>query len=191
MESQPWSVLEKILCLKTKWFTLWGERLQVPHGPELEYWRIGKADSVIVLPIQADQILVPPAFYRPGVGSMTVDLPGGCCPQGETPAQAVVKILQRELNLPEWAIASVVPLTSTGWAINSSFSNQKLYGFVAQIRPDWTLTPESVGATYIANSAGLNAMLSIIQCAQCRLILREWQVHQLLTADAKFWGEAS
>lgn len=189
MESQPWSVLEQILCLKTKWFTLWGEQLQVPQGPELDYWRIEKADSVIVLPIQAGQIIVPPAFYRPGLGAMTVDLPGGRCPTGVEPSQAVAGILNRELNLAESAIASITPLTSTGWAINSSFSNQKLHGFIVQIQPDCTITPESIATTYPVNPAGIQAMLNVIQCAQCRLVIREWQA-RYLTADAKLWGKA-
>lgn len=67
------------------------------------------------------------------------------------------------------------PHYTVGWAINSSFSNQKLYSFVAKINPDTAVTPEKIGATYPLTSSGIKNLLQDLTCLQCRAILLEWQ----------------
>jgi len=73
----PWQVRDRFLELHSRWMTLIGEHLQNQRGEILEYWRIEKVDSVIVLPIQGDLILLPSPSYRPGIGQMSLDFPGG------------------------------------------------------------------------------------------------------------------
>jgi hypothetical protein len=51
---QPWRIQDRFLELHSRWMTLIGEHLQDHRGEILKYWRIEKADSVIVLPIQTD-----------------------------------------------------------------------------------------------------------------------------------------
>ena len=175
MDSLVWQVRDRILSLQTQWFTLIGEHLQVPEGPLLEYWRVEKADSVVVLPIQNQQIIMPVPIYRPGVGKATLDFPGGRCPANQSPAQATQSILQRELGISPTAIKHLAPLNPAGWAINSSFSSQMLYGFVAHLKDEAAVSAERVAATYPLNPAGLAALLENLHCLQCRLVLREWQ----------------
>jgi hypothetical protein len=83
--------------------------------------------------------------------------------------------LQRELDLPETAIARLLPLNHQGWAINSSFSNQRLYGFVADLKPEALVPKARVSATYPADATGIQPLLEVLQCLQCRLVLREWK----------------
>jgi hypothetical protein len=45
-----------------------GERWLCDQGRELEYWRVEKVDSVIVLPIQAGRLLCVRPTFRPGHG---------------------------------------------------------------------------------------------------------------------------
>ena len=171
---QEWKLRDRFLEIHSRWFTLLGEHLEDSQGQQLEYWRIEKADSVIILPIHNHQILLPPPSYRPGVSQMTLDFPGGRVPEGQTPQEAIPKILKRELGIEVTDIPQLMPLNSQGWAVNSSFSNQKLYGFVANLRDDLNLLPEFVTNTYPTTSEGVKDLLKELICLQCRVILLEW-----------------
>jgi hypothetical protein len=176
-----WQVQDRFLELHSRWLTLIGEHWQDAQGQALDYWRIQKSDSVIVLPIQADDlaqplILLPAASFRPGVDQVTLDFPGGRRLPEQTPEAAAIAILKRELGLDATAITQLTPLTTAGWAINSSFSNQRLYGFIAQLDP---ATPTALAAVaYLANSTGVDQLLQQLTCLQCRAVLLEWYIHQ-------------
>ncbi|OLP17383.1 NUDIX hydrolase [Leptolyngbya sp. 'hensonii'] len=178
-----WQIHDRFLELRSRWMTLIGEHLLTETGEQLEYWRVERADSVIILPIQADRLLLPPPAYRPGVGHCTLDFPGGRVPTGQTAAEAIPGILQRELGLPPQMIEDLQTLNVEGWPINSSFSNQKLFGFVAEIHPDVRLSPESIGTTVLITEGGIQDLLQHLTCLQCRAVLLEWwQRHPGLTA---------
>lgn len=171
---QAWTVQDRFLEMHSRWLTVIGEHLQDHRGNVLEYWRIEKADSVIVLPIQNEQILFPAPSYRPGVGSVTLDLPGGRVPVGTSPEQAAIAILQRELGIDAALVDRLIALNSTGWAVNSSFSNQKLYGFVAHLHSATEPAKELISAAYSITPSGIHQLLSVINCLQCRTVLLEW-----------------
>ena len=174
MSEQSWHVKDTILSLQTRWLTLIGETLETPQGERLDYWRVEKADSVIVLPIHRQHLLLPSPVYRPGLGQSTWDFPGGRCPDGQSRDTAAKMILQRELGIADTALHDLSPVNQTGWAINSSFSNQRLYGFVAEISPDTPLVPEKLGATYPITTTGIQSLLDRLTCLQCRSLLLEW-----------------
>lgn len=185
---QHWKLCDRFLEIRSHWFTLFGEHLEDSQGQRLEYWRIEKADSVIILPIHNHRIILPPPSYRPGVSQMTLDFPGGRVPEGQTPQEAVPKILQRELGIEVSDIAQLTPLNSQGWAVNSSFSNQKLFGFVAHLRDDINLLPEFVANTYPTTSEGVQDLLKELICLQCRVILLEWW-NRALTLRQRILGK--
>ncbi|MGD1852627.1 MAG: NUDIX hydrolase [Leptolyngbyaceae cyanobacterium] len=160
--------------MKTRWLTLLGETLETHQGKSLDYWRVEKADSVIVLPIYQHHLLLPPPIYRPGIGESTWDFPGGRCLVDQMPHSAAKSILQRELGIADSALYDLKPLNQVGWAINSSFSNQRLYGFVAEVRADTFLSSEKLGATYPTTGPGIQALLDRLTCLQCRSLLTEW-----------------
>jgi hypothetical protein len=174
---QTWPVQDRFLELRSHWLTLIGEHLQDQQGQVLEYWRIEKADSVIVLPIHNQTILLPRPSYRPGVGQMTLDFPGGRVPVGENPEQAAIATLHRELDIKPKSITQLISLNPTGWAVNSSFSNQKLYGFVAHIEKISNAPPNSVAIVYPTSTAGIHRLLQELTCLQCRAVLLEWLIH--------------
>jgi hypothetical protein len=176
--SQPWQVQDRFLDLRSRWMTLIGEHLHDHQGNLLEYWRIEKADSVIVLPIVAEHLLLPAPSYRPGVGQATLDFPGGRVAEGQSPEQAAIATLTRELPIAITAITQLVPLNRTGWPVNSSFSNQHLYGFVAQIDLAYPLTDGGV-LSYPTTPTGVQALLQQLDCLQCRAALLEWWVSRL------------
>ena len=171
---ESWKTGDRFLEIRSHWVTLIGEHLEDDLGQTLEYWRVEKADSVVILPIQNQQIILPPLTYRPGVGILTFDFPGGRIPEEKSPENAVGIILQRELGIKEKAIAQLTSLNIRGWAVNSSFSNQKLFGFVAEIKPSVKVPTEFIGATYPVSKAGVYELLKELSCLQCRSILLEW-----------------
>jgi hypothetical protein len=89
-----WQVQDRFLEMRSNWFTLIGEHLQDNQGQRLEYWRIERADSVIILPLHHQQLILPPPTYRPGLGQATLDFPGGRVSANQPPSAAVPAILQ-------------------------------------------------------------------------------------------------
>lgn len=179
ISTQPnpfWQVRDRFLELHSRWMTLIGEHLQDQQGEVLEYWRIEKADSVIVLPIQEDQFLLPPPSYRPGVGQVTLDFPGGRVTEGQKPEEVAIAVLERELRIEVDSVTQLLPLNQKGWAVNSSFSNQSLYGFVAHLN-NVEITKqyfEHGFMIYPATPLGVQDLLQNLTCLQCRSILLEW-----------------
>lgn len=180
--NQPWPVHDRFLELHSRWLTLVGEHLQDPTGQILEYWRVEKADSVVVLPIQgsdltdpeSQHILLPCPSYRPGIGQVTLDFPGGRLLKGQDPKQAAIAILARELGIDAGAIEQLTLLNTQGWAVNSSFSNQTLFGFVAHIHSTATLSPQYGTVTYPITLEGIQDLLQSLTCLQCRAVFLEW-----------------
>jgi hypothetical protein len=178
-DEQPWQVHDRFLELHSRWIRLIGEHLQDHQGEILEYWRIEKADSVIILPIQDGQFLLSPPSYRPGVGQVTLDFPGGRVSEGQTFEQAAITTLKRELGIEAANITQLIPLNTEGWAVNSSFSNQKLYGFAAHIHSISTLFPKAIATTYPVSAVGVHQLLQDLNCLQCRAVLLEWAMLNL------------
>ncbi|MEB3281513.1 MAG: NUDIX hydrolase [Lyngbya sp.] len=170
-----WKLLDRFVEMRSAWLTLIGEHFQDEQGKNLEYWRVEKADSVVILTIKSDQFLLPVPSYRPGLDRVTLDFPGGRVPSDKTPENTVPNILKRELGIVPEDIIETTALNTEGWAINSSFSSQKLYGFAVIINPDAVIIPEKIGAIYPLISSGINNLLQDLTCLQCRAILLEWQ----------------
>lgn len=168
-----WRVRDRFMDLQTRWFKLIGEHLETDQGALLEYWRVERAHSVIVLPLQADQVVLPEPIYRPGAGQATLDFPGGRWPEQQSIETAARQILQRELAIPAAAITTLTRLNEVGWWVNSSFSNQQLYGLVAQL--DAAYPPTVPYVSFPAHAAGLRALADQLVCLQCRAVLQAWQ----------------
>jgi hypothetical protein len=172
--ANKWETLSKFVTINSPWMTLIGEKIKDHQGKILDYWRVEKDDSVIIITIDNNQLLFPLSIFRPGVGKVTLDFPGGRIQKQQNLQEVAVAILERELGLKESDLDSLTPINHTGWEINSSFSNQKLYGFVAEIKPNIQLNSNLVGASYSLNAEGLNNLLKELTCVQCRGLLLEW-----------------
>ncbi|MCS6880200.1 MAG: NUDIX hydrolase [Oscillochloridaceae bacterium] len=170
-DAPAWERGETIVTIESPWVRLIAERWRDDQGRLLDYWRVERAHSVIVAPIQTGRLLLPRPQFRPGLGRPTLDLPGGRLPAGQTPLTAATAILVRELGLPAGAITTMRPLNRQGWAINSSFSDQLLYGVVASIDP--ARAPTLPHETLSFDRAGLRALLERLECLQCRVVVLE------------------
>ncbi len=81
-----WKTLDRFVEINSHWVKLIAEHLETTEGKTVEYWRVERADSVVILTIQAGKLLFPTPMYRPGVASATLDFPGGRVPAEATPA---------------------------------------------------------------------------------------------------------
>lgn len=179
-----WKLEREFLSFETAWVTLRGENYLDEAGRTLEYYRVEKADSVIALPLQAGRILVPPAQYRPGLGGSTIDFPGGRVDPEAGPRAGALRVLERELGVSEEMIDRLIALDGRGWPVNSSFSNQKLYGYVAHIRHEAAVPgagpvtatggDEAAPRGFDLTSDGLAALLEELDCLQCRAVLFQY-----------------
>ena len=155
--SPTWQTLDRFLEVKSPWMTLIGEHLRDDRNRVLDYWRVETANSAVILTVQDNHLILPPTMYRPGVGQLTLDFPGGRVPQKDRPRAAVPSILERELGVPAEAIVSCTSLNEKGWLVNSSFSNQKLYGFVVHLNPSVQLASDRVGEKYALTESGIQS----------------------------------
>lgn len=170
-----WTLIDEVVRVGSKWVTLIGERWLCDKGKELEYWRVEKVDSVIVLPVQSGRLYCAQPAFRVGIGRATLDFPGGRLPEDKKPQEVVPFLLERELGVPATAILQSHALNEQKWIINSAFSNQGLWGFVAEIDEAFPIPEEFVGASVSADEAGVSELLEQLDCLQCRMVLSEWQ----------------
>ncbi len=177
--SEEWHYQGNIVTIASPWVTIHGEHWLDHQGKQLEYWRVEKAHSVIVLPIQADMLLLPLPQFRPGVQQATLDFPGGRLPDGMTPIEVAPHFLKKELGLDPGDILDLVALNEVGWMINSSFSNQLLFGVVATINPIARLAPDIQATRITCRPADLHHLLTQLDCLQCRAVLQEYLFQQL------------
>ena len=172
---QQWKTLDRFVEIHSPWFTLIGEHLEDDRQQVHDYWRIENTDSVVILTIQGGKILFPMLNYRPGLGKPTLDFPGGRVNAGQTSETAAREIWEKELGVKKNAIAHLSLLNPSDWPINSAFSNQKLYGFVADIGPKVLVSPDLLAVTYLTTSEGIRTLVKDLTCLQRRAVLLEWQ----------------
>jgi len=168
--SKKWRLLHRTLKLTSPWVTVYADQLRDHTGKELEYWHYDRPDSAVVIVLQGETILLPQPVYRVGVDEVMLDFAGTRIPEDKTPKQAAQTVVVRELGIADEDIVSLEPILTEPLAVDSSFSSQKLHGFVARIRPATSLT-EGVRAYPIAKAQQLRREL---RCGQCRLLLDEF-----------------
>ena len=174
MESSlNWTVEKALMRLSNPWLALIGERLKTPDGQALDYWRIEKTDSAVVVPIWQQQLILAPVTYRPGIQEVTLDFPGGRVTANQQPQEAAHQILQRELGIEKDEIQKLVQLNPIGWPVNSSLSNQRLYGFWAQLHDEIDFMAKPDCRRFALTQAGITQLLKILPCLQCRAVLLE------------------
>lgn len=168
-----WVFVKEVVRIVSQWATFFEERWVTDKGQEIEYWRVERPDSVIVLPIHKGDFLFPHPSFRPGVKRSTLDFPGGRH-EGEEPDQTALGVLERELGVPRAAVVALTPLNVKKWNVDSSFSSQGLWAFAAVIDEAFPVDPAQVGLRVKADESGVDALLEALDCLQCRASLLEW-----------------
>lgn len=176
-----WQKLGEIARISNPWLTLIGERLRDAAGQTLDYWRTEVDDSLIVVVVGDGMLWLPAPQYRPGVDAQTLDFAGGRCPRdwGEstrdleqrTRAEA---ILARELGVAREGLETLKPLIEKPLAVNSSTSNQRLWGWLAQLKPG--VRPGRADArSFACDASGIAHLSTMLDCLQCRALLLEYE----------------
>lgn len=174
------------MSISSPWIKVLVERLEDSDGKLLDYWRVERPDSVIVIPIHRGHIVLPNPSYRPGIQEVAWDLPGGRLAGGLTPKEQAVKILEREIRIKESDVREIRPINSTGWPVDSSFSSQKLWGLIAILKDDANFLSDYELRRIGLTNEDLNRLLEDLVCLQCRMVLREWMAVAL--SEGKFNG---
>lgn len=166
-----WRRTAPICRVETPWLNLVGERWQA-EGELLDYWRIEHADSVIVIPEAEGRYWFPADEFRPGVGRRTLDFPGGRLPQGDAPEATAMTVLTRELAIDPSTVTMLVPINPRPYLVNSSTSDQRLFGFHARL--ETPPSAESGGIVSFATEGPDYAeLLGRLECLQCRALMLE------------------
>ena len=165
--------------MESPWVTVVLERVANHSQQSLDYWRIEKADSLIVVPVHLGRILMPPPQYRHGLGCLTEDLPGGRLEPGVSFQEAACAILEREMGCGRADVDVLEPLSGPGWAVNSSFSNQLLHVYRALLVPQAPRPPLAQERDYAHNEQGIGELFRQLTCLQCRAAVLESLRHPL------------
>lgn len=202
-----WRLIGSVVTVSTPWLNLFCERLQDDRNDQIvDYWRVEKDHSLVIVTIHRDHFVFPKPQYRPGYGSATLDFPGGRIPPGTMTRQSpslqpeneeglnnkeaeeqqhkrlrdeiAPRILQRELGIRREDLKEIHLLTPrNGWIINSSFSNQLLFGALAIIKDEVMLDPSlQHSVSYRVNDAEAiqHLLENDLKCLQCRSLLMEY-----------------
>lgn len=94
--------------------------------------------------------------------------------------ESALLILNQELGLNVNDVTTLTAINQQSWQINSSFSNQNLWGFYAEINPEKKLDQNLIGAIYQLNQIGIKKLLQDLTCLQCRALLLDWIIHNNL-----------
>jgi hypothetical protein len=170
-----WLVMSRMVEVRSAWLSLIGERWRDGTGQELEYWRVEKPDSLLVVTVHNDRLIAPVRSFRPGVGRTTLDLAGGRLDDPNRVAKTAQAIVRREFELTgDDLFASQEALNLVGWGVDSASSSQRVFGVAAELRRDVQVPADRLGASYPATRAGGRELLSELVCLQCRALLSEW-----------------
>lgn len=167
---KKWQVIDEFIKIKNRWIEFYGENCIDEENNKLEYYRVKRADSIIIIPIINDKLLLPKKYYRHGINEITLDFPGGRWEKGVLFVDCVENIIRKELLLENRYIKKIERLNENGWYSDSSFSSQKVFGAVVYIdAPDKNFS-ESVDV----NGNSIGSILKELDCMQCRTVFNEW-----------------
>jgi len=170
--SQPKERIGRESLVQSKWITIYKDAVKSNDGRMLEYVTVDRSDSVIVIVLKEGKFILGSEQFRPGADVKTLDFVGGRVDSFE-PAEAAGVTLRREFSLDESVLLDIMPITKVPLYVDSAFSNQKLHGYIVKLESEVTLPGDVKSYTY-------DELLGDLKCLQCRAILLEARVQNLL-----------
>lgn len=169
--SDKWKKNDEIIHIHSKWLDLYCETWDVGSGAICEYWRVEKADSVIVVSMYEEQFILPKPMFRPGVGRNTLDFPGGRVVDSSEKGlkERAKNILVNELNVNKDNISRIEVLDGVGKYINSSFNSQRVFVVYAEIKKI------SKSDNFVSfKRENVDQLLKELSCLQCSYALMQF-----------------
>lgn len=125
---KKWNVLGRETIGDFRVFRLRRERSASPEtGREHDFYVLGAADWVNVVPVTDAGEIVLVSQYRAGSGAVSIEIPGGIVDPGETPAAAAERELLEETG---YAAREIVPLGS--FSPNPAILDNRLHTYLAR-----------------------------------------------------------
>lgn len=180
--NKDWKYIDRFVEIRTPWLKIIGEKYLVETlNQEVDYWRVEKPDSIVIVPICNQQLIFPKPIFRPGAGRMTLDFPGGRLIKNKSVKESAKIILCRELDIENTNFIDIdlSMINSRGLLINSSFSNQKLYGFSAKIYPKTAFEKDENIIKYDVTKDNIYKIFNEFECLQCRSLLMEYWINNI------------
>jgi hypothetical protein len=184
-----------IATVSSPWLTVYCERYRDEQNQLLDYWRLQRASSVIVIVIFRNEFILPAPQFRPGLQQCTLDFVGGRRRPGLSIQETAAQLVTKELHIPsgildsprvKWILLNGDGKVDArndddekeGWPVDSSVSNQRLYGVVACLNDD----DDDQIVSLLEKNANIRKysveqvddLLTDLQCLQCRAVLLEW-----------------
>lgn len=141
-DPKPWQVLStRYLFKRPPWLTLRQDHVRLPNGKEIpEYWLSEYPPWVNVVAVTKDQQLVLVRQYRPGIGAVHFELPGGVADDADGSLEEAAR---REL-LEETGYGGGRWSPLTTFSANPSLQTNLCHAFLAEdVAPVAEAKPES------------------------------------------------
>ena len=131
----------------------------------IEYWRIEKPNSIIIITTYDNYFILPIHQFRPGINKTTLDFPGGR-QQTDNILNDAKNIICRELKIEDNDIEYIKELGNKKYIINSSFNSQLVIYLEASLK---RLNEKIPVIKYFFPE--VKTLLNDLECLQCAFAL--------------------
>jgi len=121
-----WETIESKKRVDFPLFKVFEDKVKLPNGYELDYYRVEKIPVVVILPIVSNKIVLVKQYRYP-IKAVSLELPAGHVGQNETPEKCAVRELKEETGFTTGKIEKILD-----YHPSAEYSNQVYHIFVAE-----------------------------------------------------------
>jgi ADP-ribose pyrophosphatase len=113
-------------------FKVFEDKVRLPNGHELAYYRVEKKPVVVILPVVSNKIVLVKQYRYP-IKAISLELPAGHVKQNETPERCALRELKEETGFTADKIEKILDYNPS-----TEYSNQLYHIFIARDLVDGT-----------------------------------------------------
>jgi len=121
-----WETIESKKRVDFPLFKVFEDKVKLPNGYELDYYRVEKTPVAVILPIISDKIVLVKQYRYP-IQSVSLELPAGHLRQNETPEECAERELKEETGFTADKIEKILD-----YHPSTEYSNQVYHIFIAK-----------------------------------------------------------